>query len=216
MSQFVWEQGEHITLVGPTSSGKTSLARVLLRHRKYVLALATKPRDPVTQLFRKDGFIIRRDWPPPPPDIAPKVVYWPRIEKMTDIQGQQMKMRQVFHDVYVTGGYTLYLDEIRYITQKLKLEQEVSQLLLQGRTMGVSVIGGTQRPYYIPLECYDQATHLFFWKDTDKRNLERLSDISGIDGPQIAGVVQSLGKHEVCYVNSALGTYTLIRPESYS
>lgn len=66
---------------------------------------------------------------------------------------------------------------------------------------------GTQRPAYMPLEFYDQATHLFLFRDNDRINVARMAGLAG------AGMIESvkrgiadLGKHDFIYVNSRTDT----------
>ena len=45
MADWRWKQGEHVTTIGPTGSGKTVLNRELLRRRDFVVVLGVKNRD---------------------------------------------------------------------------------------------------------------------------------------------------------------------------
>lgn len=63
--RFTWEQGEHITVVGPTDYGKTTLVIVLLEERDYVVFFATKPRDETISALEGQGYYFTRDWPAP-------------------------------------------------------------------------------------------------------------------------------------------------------
>jgi hypothetical protein len=60
---------------------------------------------------------------------------------------------------------------------------------------------GTQRPRWIPLEAYDQATHLFFWRDTDEGNVMRVAELAGTRKRDVADIVPRLAKHDILYVN---------------
>src|SRR5690349_6421632 len=51
-----WRQGEHVGLIGPTGSGKTTLAMWLLPLRKYVVVLGTKPRDKTLDELAARGY----------------------------------------------------------------------------------------------------------------------------------------------------------------
>jgi hypothetical protein len=57
--------------------------------------------------------------------------------------------------------------------------QQLKFLLQQGRSAGISVVAMTQRPAFIPLAFYDQATHLFVWRDNDLRNRQRIGELAG-------------------------------------
>lgn len=202
---FRWRQGEHVTLVGPSGGGKTSLALRLLPRRRFVVAVGTKPRDStLDRLVKREGWKLTRTWPVNH-EVHPRVVFWPRIERMEDASAQRTAIGAFLEDVYRNGGWTVYLDELRYITGRLRLQAEAELLWLQGRSLGVSLVGGTQRPAWVPLEAYDQASHLFLWRETDDTNLRRLGGISGVDTRLVRDTITGLAHHEVLYVNTRSG-----------
>src|SRR5215472_5611577 len=53
-----WTPGEHVTLIGPTGSGKTHMALALARICKYSLIIATKRRDPLLESLQKRHLVI--------------------------------------------------------------------------------------------------------------------------------------------------------------
>ena len=201
-----FRQGEHTTLIGRTGSGKTTLALSLLPYRRFVLVLATKPKDPLINRLRRDGFRVTRKWPVSP-EVFPRVVYWPKIERASDISAQRYGLYDALSSVYEDGGWCVYADEIRYLSDTLGLEGMLQLLWLQGRSLKVSLIGGTQRPAWIPLEAFSQATHLFLWRENDARNLKRLGEIGGIDSKELQAMVASLDfhRHHCLYVNTVTG-----------
>lgn len=62
---FDWRQSQHVALIGPTESGKSTLQNAILPKRKYVTIFATKPRDETLEAFaRSSGYVRIEDWPP--------------------------------------------------------------------------------------------------------------------------------------------------------
>jgi hypothetical protein len=77
--------------------------------------------------------------------------------------------------------------------------------LLQGRALGLSLVAATQRPKFVPLEVYDQSTHLFFWRDNDENNLRRLAEINANNSRLLKFIIPNLERYQVLYVNTRTG-----------
>lgn len=199
-----FKQGEHATLIGPTGRGKTTLALAgLIPQQPFVVVMAAKPRDPLISDLRKQGYLITEEWPPPEPrTLFNRVVFWPRIESMEDLEKQKDAFRNALTEIYRSKGWCVYLDEARYITQFLQLERITETLWLQGRSLGISLVCGTQRPRWIPLSAYDQATHLFFWKDSDEQNIKRLCEMAPVSATELRTVMEGLDRHQFVYINT--------------
>lgn len=201
LSEFRWRQGEHVSLIGHTSCGKSTLGVELLPRRTHKVVFATKPRDPlITELGRKRGYKVVKKWPPP--RGYTDVVLWPPIGNLGDVDTQRSVFGRAMARIYKDGGWCVYADEVRYITQTLGLKRGCEQFWLQGRTLGISFMVATQEPTHIPLEAYSQATHLFLWRATDKRRVNRLGEIGGVNTDLVKEIVQRLALHDVLYVNA--------------
>ena len=199
-----WNQGEHVTILGHTGSGKTTVAFEILPIRKYVLLIASKPKDRLISTGRELGYHFARGWPIDH-RIFPRNILWPKIERMEDIRSQQAVIGQCLHDVYTSGGWTIYLDEVRYLSETLKLKKLLEVLWLQGRSNNVSIVATSQRPRWIPLEAYQSADHLFMFRESDMSNLVRLKEIGGVDRDRLAYELQRIPKHDCIYVNTRDG-----------
>lgn len=102
VAAFAWKQGEHVSLIGPTGHGKTTLAGYLLesppvgrfrphsRHpywkslkqpplenveaaRPYTVIFANKRRDETAEKFLKRGYIRMSEWRDITPEFHPDV-----------------------------------------------------------------------------------------------------------------------------------------------
>lgn len=207
LEQFVWIQGEHVTLIGPTGCGKTTAVTAIMPLRKYVCVIATKPRDPLIRDLRKKHYTVIDKWPPP--DYLRRIVLWPKITKLGDKTEQKREIQRAMARMYRTGSWCVVADELRYLTQTLGLKGECEMYWLQGRSLKLSFVTATQRPSWVPLEAYDQATHLFIWRETDSRNLARLGDIGGADTKLIRAIVPNLSKHDFLYINTRDGSLAI-------
>ena len=201
-----WKQGEHVALIGPTGSGKTTLALALLPLRKYVVVLGTKPQDSTLDALVSSGYIKLKTWKPLDVQLYPKRVLWPdatRLQESTRIQHKEF--RKALNSIYYEGGWCIYIDELWYLIHHLKMEKDVKTYLQQARSLNISLVLATQRPAFVPLEVYDQSTHLFFWRDNDERNLKRISGISWRSAKEVQAYIANLPKHEVLYINTRTG-----------
>lgn len=199
LATWDWSQGEHVTLIGPTGCGKTTLTNAILHRRKYVVFVATKPKDPVIQeLVSKHGFILTKKWSP----RHHRQILHPirRRSAYDDRQTSRLEIARMLDDVYVQGGWTVVLDELRYVTSTLGLAENVELLWLQGRAMGATVIAGAQRPRHVPLAAYSQAKHIYLWRTRDQGDAKRMAEFSGEIHPRtMQTLVGNLPDHACVY-----------------
>lgn len=203
---FVWEPGEHVAMIGPTGQGKTNQLLNILPLHPYVVVFATKPRDESMELLIQSGGYVRLDkWKSMDPRQTPRRVLWPSAMSLDSEKTQHEVFKNAFDRIYREGGWTVAIDELWYIINILGLDREVKTYLLQARALGISLVCATQRPVSVPLEVYDQSTHLFFFRDNDRRNIDRLADIHASNTPLIRELVANLDRHQVLYVNTRTG-----------
>jgi hypothetical protein len=203
---FPWEQGEHMAMIGPTGAGKTTLALELLPLRQYIAVIATKPKDRTLERFGKEqDFKVLKQWRDRSPRRTPRRIIWPASQDIESDAKQRETIRHALNAMFVQGSWTVFCDELYYLSNMLKLDKQVKAYLTQGRSIGLSFVCATQRPAWVPLEIYDQSTHLFFWRENDERNLNRISGIAYHSSQQIRDIVSRLALHEVLYINTRTG-----------
>lgn len=201
-----FKAGEHFALIGPTGQGKTTMLLNLLPLHPYVTVFATKPRDEtMTKLIASDGYLRMQRWHSLDPRDYPRRVLWPDATQLDSVDKQKLVFHHAFDAIYREGGWTVVLDETWYMANQLKLGADIKLYLLQARALGISLVCATQRPAHIPLEIYDQSTHLMFWRDNDEANLRRLSGISWRSADLIRSIVSNLDRHQVLYINTREG-----------
>lgn len=200
-----WRAGEHVALIGPTGQGKTTLLMQLLPLHPYVTVFATKPRDRSMDKLIASGYIKMERWQSLDPTQFPRRVLWPDAMELDSTETQRRVFHHAFGAIYREGGWTLALDETWYVINTLGLAPDVKLYLLQARALDISLVCATQRPANVPLEIYDQSTHLFFWRDNDEANLKRLSGISWRSAELVRHLIAGLEQYQVLYVNTRTG-----------
>lgn len=221
---FDWEQGQHISLVGPNGRGKTNLLTHILPLRSYKVFLGTKRKDSTQDaLVRGLGdtkYKVAKEWAEVHQDISRNWMLRPPFPKKADVAQLKVYHAHVFREALMSmfreGGWTVAADEVRYLTDYLGLTDVMNLLWLQGRSLKLSVVAGTQRPRNVPLEAYSQASHLFFWQTPDKADVDRVAELASIGRDLVKEVVPNLDavRHEVLYVNpKTAGMVITIPPE---
>lgn len=203
---FTWNRSEHVGLIGPTGQGKTTLMFNLYPLHPFTVVFGTKPRDESMDSFVQSGFMRLERWHSLDAMQHPRRVIWPQPRNLKEMVPLQ---KEVFQDamekIYAEGHWDLIIDEGYYIDEELGLGRMLRLMYTQVRAMGISLMLATQRPAWVPVEVYDQSTHLFFWRDNDGRNLSRIREVSVIHSDAIREIVPHLETHQVLYLNTRTG-----------
>lgn len=211
LCRMAWKHSESVTLIGPPDRGKSTLAIELLKQRRNVVALITKPKDnELKRNLERNGY---REFVHgiPSPLVARRVTLWPKAATLTDTVRQAALVRQYLEQVWREGDRALYLDEVHYLAEMLHLARLIKMLETQGRTNGISVVAGFQRPAWVPRDVYSSAKHLFIFGTNDEVDIKALGGIGGMSSMKIRRVVEHLGTdaadpHDFLYAGTRTGT----------
>ena len=206
-----YRAGEHVTFLGPTGRGKTTLAYQLLdataTEELPAVTLVMKPRDrTVSKWDRRMNSRVVRTWPPvkKPWENPPRsYTVWPK-HSFTDIRADNDRMAAAFFsaitDSYRRGNRILFADELYGLCNELSLQPEIVALYTRGRSMGTGIWGASQRPSHIPLWAYSQASHVFMHRDPDRRARDRYAEIGGVDPDLVKRITASLPAFHYLYI----------------
>jgi hypothetical protein len=151
------------------------------------------------------GYLRMDRWSTIDPRRAPRRVLWPSAANLDSDETQRSTFKDAMERIYRERGWCVVIDEGSFFINNLGLKREVKTYLMQGRSLGISLVFATQRPVDVPLEVYDQSTHLFFYRDNDERNLQRLSGISWRSADLIRHIVANLEQYQALYINTRTG-----------
>jgi hypothetical protein len=211
LSRFRWHQGDHLSIIGPTNSGKTTLLLKLLYKRDYVTIIGTKPEDDTLSNFRKvhKEYQITPVWPPA--QASYRNILWPKYTQPGDENKQRRAIDYALRSMFTDRGWCVVADEIWYLSNVLKLDGLLQSYYLQGRSIGLTLAGATQRPRGVPLEMYSQATHLFLFRTGDDYDRQRLGEIGMANTRLIRDTLETLPFRTFLYVNAATGEMCISR-----
>lgn len=187
---FAWVPGEHVSAIGDTGTGKTYLLSRLLRMRRYVVVFKTKADKDDDDKWR--GFHRIREAKALGDERYDRFLLDPKYERQA-IEGYRMLDR-----VWRQGGWTVCVDELWY-AEKLGLTLDIERLLTQGRSQGISVVIGQQRPVGTSRFAISQTTHLFTFR-VEGRDAKTVAEAST---PRILPVIETLTGHDFAYYNRA-------------
>lgn len=212
-----WKQDEHLSVIGTTGTGKSALITELVKIRQFRVYVMTKPADDKLEAaLLRQNYVRVPAFPKNPPDDVDRYLLWPPGSGSIDRESmdqQRVVIRDAFKKIFqgppggLPGRWCIILDEARYVADPtmLGLNREVKQILIQGRSLRISMVLSFQRPSWVPAEAYDQASHLFIANDNDRRNIQRFREIGGVDGEIVAATVQHLEQYEWCHVDARPG-----------
>jgi hypothetical protein len=212
----LFEPGQHISMIGPTGRGKSTLALHLLQHRPYVVVLDAKGGD---DTLNGSGFEVVNQWPIP--NERERLGDGKPIRLMLRPKGYGRERLDEAHDLFSrciqsaldSMRWTIYVDELRLTSEgrTIDLAPEVEVAYMVGRGRRVTMVSATQAPRYVPKAAYDQVTHQFHWPLGDRDARRRQAEISGLDRVDFDVTVEGLAKHEVLYI-SPMGEPLVVKP----
>lgn len=200
----VWREGQHMALIAPTDSGKTTFAVPVLKLRKYVLAFDPKGGDTRLQL---SGFRRITKWPPPKDvleDIAEgrpaRLIVGPVIRTRRERDRSLEFQKEVLGEAFDWGGWTVYLDEFQILADRRMggLDKEAELLLISARDpKAMTIITAYQAPAWVPRASTRQATWIVIWPTRDEAVIKSLAEKMGRDRRELMAALKALPKHHV-------------------
>ena len=200
------KNGVHKLYVGQSDSGKTTLQRIQSRMNRVTLVFGTKPgRDTSLEKYvTEEAFTRIESWPPKKSDLAPrgargqvKLLLWPKITEYRQLRGLASMYRQALQSVMIEGGnWHLVIDEGLWFTSKngLNLGQEISEIAYGGRSNGLSLSIGLQRPSGVPVITYSQCSMMYVFKLGNENDLRSIASYSQYPTRDVIDTVRGLNR----------------------
>jgi energy-coupling factor transporter ATP-binding protein EcfA2 len=214
VSRNGFKLGQHVTVIGPTGCGKTTLVTELVKPRTAVVAFGVKHKDETLAKLLKtkrnpSGEWVRKsEWSKRTGsgDDGYRIALWPEesdISKVMDVHKEVFT--HALKDIYKRGRWTVWMDEVRYLSDHLRMHKDLTLMYVAARSNEISLVANAQRPAWIPLEAYSQAGHLILFKTGDERDLVRIGSLNGANAKEVAGIVQTLPYRHFLHVDLTNG-----------
>lgn len=203
----LYKPGDHVSIIGPTGTGKTVLAMEILSMRSYAIYLASKPPadKELRRLKRSKQWHLSPDGDIPSARIAPKVLVWPPYKSEASLPVQRAAFTRAA-DTAFAEGWTLCYDELAWACERLAMGGIVKSGFQQGRSQRNGLVVCTQRPAWVPRDIYSGATHLFLFGTNDSEDLKRIGGLNGSDPAIVRRMVASMPRdHRFLYLHTPTG-----------
>jgi energy-coupling factor transporter ATP-binding protein EcfA2 len=165
------KEGKHVALLAPNGGGKTTLAVLGVFPHYEDLLIIDSTADPNPPLFEYGEPLNRFG----------KIEGHKRLT-VTDLSSKSReKIFKAMQRAFQQGHCAIYIDEVRQVGEKkyFGLEAQLKYFWLFGRKRGITIIGSSQAPRFLPSEFYDQSKAHFLFKNRDRRAMKRIAEISG-------------------------------------
>lgn len=199
--------GEHLYACEPTQQGKSRFIWQLAQRtlNDYdpgdvsFLSLMPKPWDPATSEWApRIGLKIIDRYPPPPRWPWQQKPYghvlWPKHVRNADVKINRARlasvMRPALQAQYYRHGSITFVDDAHICAVMLGLNDQIEEHLTAAGSNQAGLWLANQKPSgsaatgSLTTFAYSAPAHLIFGHDPDKRNIQRFSEIGGVD-PEI-------------------------------
>lgn len=170
--------------------------------------------EPLYGPLLKRGWVMRETWTPENTE-EPRVIFRPPLAEPTPeaIAKQREAFRVALIRLWQLGGWTVWFDEIRYLSEQLNLKSELNLLWLQGGSGGTVILALTQRPVSVPLNMFEQSRFLVTFRITGREDRRTMSDYAGNLAPVVFEVAAELEPRELLFCDTELDIICRTRVE---
>lgn len=206
--QDAWQQGQHVTMLGMTGSGKTTCERFILTPCDFVIIPDAKAGDDNLDNF---GYKRVGRWPLPldmrhalknrePVHVILGKVATKKTQKVANTE----MLRRAVSDLWEQGGWTVGCDELQLLASRRfaggEVGDDIEELLISARFRKISVVAVFQRPSIgrdtpAASAAISQSEFIFASITRDQAVQDRIAEICSRPKPEMRGFFGSLPKY---------------------
>lgn len=196
---------DRAVFIGQTGTGKSTLARYLLRQRQACIVLDVNdsldwhipnkdyPKGEYLVITSIEQLIDKQDYP--------RLIFKPAIEDSENFELFDL----FFKTVFLMGKVTVYIDEAYAVTKNQSIPFYYKACLTRGRVKGIETWTATQRPSFIPSFILSESENAYVFKLRYPADVKKVSEYTGLEQEKIS----SQPKRVFCYSGTDNKIYNL-------
>ena len=160
--------------VGTTGSGKSTLEKVVIRTKPFVLAIDPKPSLGLhTPLGHLSGFALCRS----PDELREKAkqYHWLQYRPDPEFQNDETYDR-IYYWAYKCGNRYVCTDELYLVQTGRFAGPGLMACITSGRERGIGMFHCTQRPTHIDQRCISECEYFYVFQLRKEEDRKRMAD----------------------------------------
>jgi hypothetical protein len=202
-----YKDGQHLTEIGPTQRGKSRVGKEMLKRvispdRKAIVLVGKPPGRERTwsdEAAKELNLRVIEDYPPHfnPKDRKRNGFLLRPRHSLRDVEADDINLQTQFRAAIIgnyskTGKGTItVVDEGHQVQVDLALKKICEAPLMRGAPDN-AMWTFVQRGRFVSYLCYDAPEHVLIFRDDDRSNQQRYSEISGIDAREVTEITRQL------------------------
>ena len=205
------EYGQHLVYAGTTGSGKTELARTMLRPYESWFVIDTQ--DSLGEKLPKHHVITD-------PHLLPQKLIW--FKKIRYAPKGEYRNTSTWNYVFQTLNYSskkkkprkriVYIDEIYHVGYGTSFPRWLPTAITTARQKGISYWISTQRPSMIPIPVMSETTRIYIFFLKYEEDIKKMAKFSRNKNELMKAMLEQTLDHSFIEVDQMTGEFRHLPP----